>query len=336
MRRSLTLLVAGAAFLTLHSVSVRAYSALYVFGDSLSDAGNVYLETSSPLSPFPAEPAAPYVNGQFSNGPIWVEDLSKSLGLGLVTPSLGGGNDYAYGGATTGYGATLSSPSLVPTLTQQVNLFLGAANPTIPSSALYSVWIGSNDVFNIISSGVGAVTAGAEAQGAAQAEATAIAKLAAAGAKDFLVPLVGDLGVAPTLGPIGSSASMAGRALSLIYDAALEADLAGLAATPGIDLSYLDTFTLLDDAVADPGAYGFTNVTSPCYTGPYTGGGSGCADPNQYLFWDELHPTAAGHALIGQAAFDVVPEPATLVLLATSFAAVAALRLRPRRVVARV
>jgi phospholipase/lecithinase/hemolysin len=88
--------ISTAAALLFSPVAAHAYSALYVFGDSLSDAGNVYLGSGGD------EPAAPYVNGQFSNGPIWVQDLSTHLGLGAVTPWLGGGNDYAFGGAVNG------------------------------------------------------------------------------------------------------------------------------------------------------------------------------------------------------------------------------------------
>jgi hypothetical protein len=38
----------------------------------------------------------------FSNGPVWVQDLSVDLGLGTLSPSLAGGTDFAFGGAETG------------------------------------------------------------------------------------------------------------------------------------------------------------------------------------------------------------------------------------------
>ena len=325
MNRIQMLATAGALSLGLMPFRAEAYSAIYVFGDSLSDAGNLLLATSG------TQPAAPYVNGQFSNGPIWVEGLSQGLGLGPVTPALAGGKDYAFGGATTGYAPTISPTVPVPTLTPQIGLFLSAIGVPIPSTALYAIWIGSNDIFNILDNGVTGPTALQQAQGAALTEATAIATLAAAGGENFLVPLVSDLGKTPTLTKLGPFVSAAGTTLAQTYNTALEADLAVLSSTPGINLSFLDTFSLLDAAIADPVEFGLTNVVAPCYIGPYTGGGSVCATPDQYLFWDELHPTVIGQALIAKAALNAVPEPATLTVVAIGIAGIAAARRQSKR-----
>src|SRR3984957_13841874 len=85
------------------------FSAEYVLGDSLSDVGNVYIATKG------TKPASPYVGGQFSNGPIWVQDLAARLGLPALTPSLAGGSDYAFGHATTGSASqtNLGTPKIV-------------------------------------------------------------------------------------------------------------------------------------------------------------------------------------------------------------------------------
>jgi phospholipase/lecithinase/hemolysin len=300
----------------LSPIAAHAYSAFYVFGDSLSDVGNVFAATGG------AEPASPYANGQFSNGPIWAQDLSQSLGLGVLGPSLLGGTDYAFGLATTSNPSTEST--VVPTLTQQLGTFLAGAGGIAPSSALYSVWIGSNDLLNILDSGTTGLPALAEAQAAAQSAATDIGTLITRGARNILVPLVPDLGVTPAA--IAAGAGAAGTALTQIYNAALEADIGGLGSVPGLDVTYLDTFSLIDQAVADPGAFGFTNVTAPCYVGPLTGGGSVCADPNLYLFWDMDHPTAAAHAGIAA----LVPEPGTMGVLAAGLAGLAFVRRRRR------
>ncbi len=79
------------------TVGPGAVSAVYAFGDSLSDAGNVSLGT---LGALPV--SSIYSDGRFSNGNVWVQDLAQNLGLPPVAPSLAGGTDFAYGGAETG------------------------------------------------------------------------------------------------------------------------------------------------------------------------------------------------------------------------------------------
>ena len=140
------------------------YSAIYAFGDSLSDVGNVFLGTDG------TEPAPPYFAGRFSNGPIWLDYLAAQLGTGPMIPSLLGGTDYAFGLATTGFAPTLSTPSLVPTFVQQVALF-NTATGVAPPSALYAVWIGANDLLNVLQSGAAGAQALALMQGAAATEA---------------------------------------------------------------------------------------------------------------------------------------------------------------------
>ncbi|MGA9865285.1 MAG: SGNH/GDSL hydrolase family protein [Acetobacteraceae bacterium] len=301
-------------------VAAHAYSALYVFGDSLSDVGNVFVGTGG------AEPASPYFDGRFSNGPIWADDLSASLGLGALKPSLLGGTDYAFGSATTSNPSTASS--MVPTLTQQVGLFLTATGGSAPSSALYSVWIGGSDMLNLLESGTTGVTALTEAQEAAQSAAADIGTLIDHGARRLLVPLLPDIGASPaaTAAGLGGDATL----LSLAYNASLEAAIAGLGSVPGLDISYLDTFSLVDAIVADPAGFGLTNVTEPCYVGPYTGGGSVCADPDGYLFWDADHPTASGGAAIAAVAEALVPEPGTMGVFVTGLVGLA-FTLRRRR-----
>jgi phospholipase/lecithinase/hemolysin len=55
-----------------------------------------------------------------------------------------------------------------------------------------------------------------------------------------------------------------------------------------------------------------------------------CGTPATYLFWDQLHPSATGQQLIADAAFDVVPEPATFAVLATGLGMLLLLRRQVR------
>jgi phospholipase/lecithinase/hemolysin len=310
------------------------YDAIYAFGDSLSDTGNIFAATSG------AEPAAPYANGQFSNGAVWVQDLAGGLGLAPLTPSLLGGTDYAYGGAQTGQ--TLfhtASPIDLTGAAGQVSQFEGT-HATADPHALYTIWIGSNDLFaaaksnappSQIAMDIGAAVANVDA---------AIGALAAEGAKNFLVLTVPDLGKTPDAIAGGPTAEAGASALAAAFNATLLngsgpiPPLSSLGAADGLNLHVFDTFSALDTVIADPGAFGFTNVTSPCLVGAVNySGGTPCAPTmagqNQYLFWDDVHPTAAGHAVIAAGALAAtVPEPTTFVLLTLGLAGLGIVRRR--------
>jgi phospholipase/lecithinase/hemolysin len=312
MLRKLPVIIAALLAPALMAAPARAgsFSAIYAFGDSLSDVGNVFNATG--------EPAPPYANGQFSNGPVWVQDLATIAGLSPLAPSgppgfSTGGTDYAWGDATTGYSGTDNPAPTVPTGAMQVAQFLNDHNNSAPASGLYTFTLGSNDVFNILNAlegGLDPATAATDLAGAAKTEAQEITSLAGAGAKTFIVALVPDLGLTPA----ADLANAQGPASLLAnqYNIALEGDLSKLAASLDGGLHFLDTYRWLDSAVADPTAVGLplgANVTDACYNGPFTGGGTVCASPNSYLFWDEKHPTAAVHQLLAEEAWAFVPSP---------------------------
>ncbi len=286
--------------------------AIYAFGDSLSDVGNIYAATGG------TTPGTPYVNGQFSNGPVWVQDLAAGLGLTPLVPSLLGGTDYAYGSAETGPTAfNTSNPATDLTgPTGQLAQF-GAAHPTADPNALYTIWIGSNDLFDILAGALPAQYA-ADVGAAVTNVDTAIGVLAADGAKNFLIAAVPDLGKTPAAIAGGPLAQAGASALAAGFDSALVNSAVSLASLDSLNLSILNTYSLLDGIVANPSLYGFTDVMDPCLTGEVNyAGGTACANPNQYLFWDTIHPTAAGHMIVADAALAVVtPEPASVSLLA--------------------
>ena len=224
------------------------------------------------------------------------------FGLPAVKPSLAGGTDYAYGGAETGQ---TSVHTVNPTdLPSQVAQF--AANVPDPSpNALYTVWAGSNDVLDIANSGETAAQQQLSVQQAVTNETVSIDGLIAHGAKDLVVMDVPDLAKTPYEMARPASDAVSGT-LAQEFNTDLGAALRAIVASGAASIDYVDTYGRLNMAIANPAAYGFTNVTQPVWSGNLTDSHSGTlaatgAAQNGYLFFDDLHPTSAGHALLAAA-----------------------------------
>ena len=271
------------------------FSTIYAFGDSLTDGGNDSLATAGLV------PAAPYADRSFTNGPVWVKDLAQNLGLPAIGPSLAGGTDFAYGGALTG-----QTPvhTLNPTdLSSQVAQF-DSQVATPQAGALYAVWIGANDVLNIANdTSLTPTQQQADVGAAVNNETAAISALAARGAQNFLVLNVPDLGKTPYEMARGPAVAQSATSLATLYNSDLSASIQQLQASGALKIDLVDTFSVLDQVIANPASKGFTNVTEPVWTGNLTDPNSGTLNAtgsaqNQFLFFDSLHPTAQAHALL--------------------------------------
>ena len=308
------------------------YSALYAFGDSLSDVGNdlhIY-GNAVPRSTIYTDGTN---TGRFTNGLNYLDGLSSLLGLGPLAPSELGGTNYAYGGARTTYA---DAPIL--SFNDQIAAFDSTHPPgTADSNALYVLWIGANDMSDAIRNAAVAIflgddpslVIGAAIGNAMSSIAGAIGNLVGLGATHFLVPNIPDLSLTPRIrdlnDPLG--ASVLAHQVSLAFNDALAATLNG--AFSALDIRDLDVFGLLNDIVSDPAGNGFANVTDSCYKGDVDGSDIGagtgvCGTPGKYVFWDYQHPTAATHALLAERAFAaVVPEPPAIWMLVFVMAGVA-------------
>ena len=286
------------------------WSELIFFGDSLSDPGNAYLLTGQvSTAPYEVIPdsSSPYDIGghHFSNGPTWAEGLAQRLGRkdsgspALSDPTRFG--NFAFGGARARFTAQSSSAR------EQVTLFLQARGYVANSDALYVVQFGGNDMRDALlaaaSGDMGAVfTIMSEA---IMATAGNIQWLYAAGARDFLVANVPNLGLAPAIVGLGISAEAS--YLISIYNGLLEGALQGLDAAPGIEIHRLDLFAFITGVVANPEAFDISNVTVPCLSFGVVEDAV-CDDPGDYLFWDGIHPTRKGHKKLAQNAIRVLRE----------------------------
>lgn len=251
-------------------ITAQNFPQIYVFGDSLSDIGNVYQATNGDRPPSP-----PYFKGRYSNGPVWVEYLASRLKLSsnLV-------NNFAYGGAKTG-----DSQQLPPGLLAQIQRFK-AENPTANPNALYLIWAGANDYLG------GAKNTTAPINNLT----TAVKRLAEFGAKNIVVINLPDLGKLPATRTTERAKLL--TSLTQRHNAGLAASLESLRQKFGdIDIRYIDVNALFNLVYNSPAKYGLENVTQACLSD-----GNVCDRPNEYLFWDGIHPSTATHQLLVQLA----------------------------------
>jgi phospholipase/lecithinase/hemolysin len=292
----------------------RLVDRIVVFGDSLSDPGNAFALNGGQIVAPPdygmttlpeviqLVPEAPYASRRFSNGPTWIELLGATIGLGSsVKPAFAGSDgrasNYAVGGATaSGAGPT--------DLTAQVDFFLRDVGGRAPADALYVIEFGGNDVRAILAGQDPAVVIG----GAMASIAQNVGKLHRAGARRFLIWNAPDLGRTPALQRLNTfvAPGIAGIATSLsgLYNQNLQGALQGLGALPGIAIVQFNAFSLLADVQANPARFGLRDATNACIQPnvPELGFPSAppfrCLQQDRFFFWDGIHPTRAGHAII--------------------------------------
>jgi thermolabile hemolysin len=272
---------AGAAMEDLrHGLNSQPFSRIFVFGDSLSDTGNLFRLSGG-------YPPPPYFEGRFSNGRLWVEQLAGALGMEIAA-----GDNYAVGGATTGFNN--SNDGLnggdYPGLLDEIASFTTTRTAAEAQGALFVVWAGANDFFAALATG----QAPAELIGNGVGNTVqAIQQLWQSGARHILVANVPDLGLTPYA--LGLNIGAPVTQLSAAYNQVLNSALDSLASA-GIPTIRVDAFATLRTMVTQPAQFGFTNVTDPLM---YVGG-----NPAEFLFWDPVHPTTNGHAVFAEAAAD--------------------------------
>jgi phospholipase/lecithinase/hemolysin len=262
-------------------------SRLVVFGDSLSDNGNLFKLTG--------EPAPPYWEGRFSNGPTYAEQLAKQLGARL--------DDRAFGGATASDASpgVLLDPStgtpLPINLPEQIAGYLahlhGHAAPADTTAVIY---IGNDDYINYLESGLpkDAQTAQNLVSDVVTNIGNAIGDLTAAGVEKIALFTLPDLGITPEIQALGPDAVTLAHELDVLNNTALKQLAASL---PNVQV--VDIFQLSKAVASDPLSFGLTDGTVPMIDLIATG--STEFAPNEIGFFDGIHPTYAGHCI--QAAF---------------------------------
>ncbi|WP_337021648.1 autotransporter outer membrane beta-barrel domain-containing protein [Pantoea anthophila] len=324
-----------------------AWSHLTVFGDSLSDGGNV---------------------GRFTydgaTHPLYDEIVAQSLG-DTLRPSSQGGNNYAEGGA-------VAVPAINPLFNTQDQLqsYLASRGGRADPDGLYIHWIGGND---LAAAALSPLTARQLVDNSAGAAALQVSRLLDAGAGTVIVPTVPNVGATPallqailqTLGPAAQPATAAlfqslstrttpdraareqaietalgeaagqlsaippirealaqqliaawrllSEAASALTDRYNQAEEEGLLAARG-NIARVDINGLFNEVIDNPVRYGLTNTAGmACPPGvssmDCTASTPGFSSSQQYLFADRLHPSPAVHALIADYIQSVLNAP---------------------------
>ena len=315
------------------------FTSVAFFGDSFLDAGNLYTLTRGYALGAFGFPPPPYDQGRFSSGPTWAEDFAALVGRPQdARPSLLGGMNYASGGATTG---TVNVSFRDPRLTNAVDavraaagapsidwaalaadgyglqnqtLAFAGAHPADNAGTLAVLLGGGNDFINNLGPDPTATLTGAVTNMVGAATI-----LYGAGVRSFLVPSLPDLSLTPRGRTLPPAQAAGLSALVGTYNRLLTSAFTEFAAGTGATYFGLGLDTLFENILGAPGAYGFTDTTSPCLFTVVP-----CAAA---VFADDIHPSGRTHQVIAQAAYDrvvrgadvspvpsPVPEPAPLAL----------------------
>lgn len=333
------------------------FSSVVVFGDSLSDNGNIkylteqfagdsspILSRSVPISP--KDDKSGYYEGRFSNGEVWSNRFVKALDLKIESAQTcfnNGSNsscNYAIAGSTTSANITSDSDPFqdmkkifsnadvekilesfkIPQhigVKEMVDAYLGLSSPdeTTLNHTLYVVWAGGNDYF-----------AGADTETTTNNLVASIKSIVDHNPTDakryFLVPNLPDIGKTPYgLAHPGLKLSNKVKEHNKLLASKLESQFTNNDAYKNkVAIISVDAAAVFADMLNKPDQYHFKNVKDACYSGSYMPeeGGTECANPNEYIFWDTLHPTTAAHCFMAQTALKALEQNGLLDARATA------------------
>lgn len=345
MKRLLTPLAAACLLASVApALAAAPYSGLYVFGDSLSDAGQ-----------FPDSVNSSTQTKRFTNriGPLFTDAsgeiygqtspmlLGQLLSLGLQTPSTSSvfeangwadGNNWAVGGYQTAdilNSITATGGSVVAdsgtTFRQRDGFLVDLANRgmSLDRNALYYVNGGGNDFLDVeINPFAPPVVATQQAQAAAGRLVDSVEALQTAGARYIMVSLLPDVGGTPNAAALGVFIpTLPGTVSGLVddFNTELVSQLRGLNA----NIIPLNLPLLVTEVLASPSAYGFDatqNLTGTCFNGctnvnAQWGINSATPDPSKLMFNDSVHPTTAVQKIAADYAYSILSAPQELTLL---------------------
>jgi outer membrane lipase/esterase len=285
------------------SLTAAPFSKLVVFGDSLSDSGNLAI-----LPDYNFLNAPPYQHG-FNNGAPAVEQLAKLLNLPL-TPSLylsGGvfGNNFAVAGARAAGNSVID-------LNTQLAAFLASQGGNAPDDTLYIIFIGGNDIRDMRNQ-TNEKAVHVILEKAIANISNTLTQLLDAGATHFLVVNSPDIGKIPETKALAAEDHNLIRRASqstFAYNKRLAETVQHIKKRKGGDFVLFDLLTFFNGIAGNGKAYHFFNTNAACYSSAFFGYYPICDSTkiDSFVYFDEIHPTQRVHERLGRALFAVVPE----------------------------
>jgi len=321
VKRGLVLLAAGFTLLSTSEAALakNPMNEVFVIGDSLSDPGNLFPITGNLIPPSP-----PYAQ-RYSNGPVWTEYFAADMAIPV--------DSRAYGGALSGVFQLEDSDGAVsdvsnfnsvqypirglPGAAEEIEQLLQDYPQGLNPGALYVIWSGANDFFlgltlmNIYNDPeILEITLEQTLANIADS----VCRLSAGGARHFAVGNMPDIGLTPFARAMGPDMQQQLSYLIESFNSNLIQVLNNLTGECAETMVLLDSYQILHDVVDDPEFFGLDNIEDACLTQPGELGTAYavCAEPDRFLFWDDVHPTTAGQAIFAEefrAAFCGTGEP---------------------------
>ena len=297
--KKILLFVIFAVFIHTLPAEAETFNSTVVFGDSLSDAGNISQALGLGISRFTTNP-----------GETAVMYVAEGLGLS-ATDSSSGGTNYAWGGAGIVNNYSLGT-IFSPTIKTQVNRYI--RDNSVNSSTLFQIWGGSNDIFAIYK--FSPDTATTEIIPVANTEISLLNNLYHAGGKYVVVYNITNPGATPDAA--NNNLQRKYQEVANQYNQTLNNGLDTLSKN-GLNIIPINTYALLFEIMASPSTYGIINTTSAacntfsslfCGTADYTSG-----TEYTYFFADNVHPTTGVNKMLASVVLSEISAPGKISLL---------------------
>lgn len=348
LRLAINLIVMGIYLSLFFTISLAfaqptpTFSKIVLFGDSLTDNGNLYAFSLHQMPKLP-----PYFNGRFSNGPTWSEYVAKYF----LVPE----HNYAVGGETTIFHDPIEG-YLPYTLSISYYDYLARTAMQDRSNTLFIIWIGANDYLN------GVKDLEVTTTNVVDTIRGIIEGLIYYGAKNILLINLPDLSRTPFGDAVPYQEIL--HTASITHNLKLDAMVDELKlGHKNINIHEYNSFNLFNDIHDHTDVYNkkyhthVTDLTNSCWQGGYVFtreseslitqqietawhkqamisanefahainkmpalseayrvsktaalGLEPCKDPDEFLFWDKVHPTAIAHKVIALTLIEFIEQ----------------------------